>query len=380
MAGIYLHIPFCKQACTYCNFHFSTLLKTKEEVLKAIQAEISLRRDFFPERTQIDSIYFGGGTPSLLKPEEVMVLIDEIARYYSISPAAEITLEANPDDLTPTYLSALKKGTPVNRFSIGVQSFFDEDLQYMHRAHRADEAKASIQRAQDAGFEHLSADLIYGTPGLSDDRWQQNLQILFDLGVPHISCYALTVEDKTLLADQVRKQKESAPDEEQTARQFSKLLEAMKGNSYTHYEISNFCREPHFAIHNTNYWKGIPYLGIGPSAHSFDGEKRYWNIANNALYAKKILSGETAFEFEVLSDTERYNEFVMTGIRTMWGIDRQALRSRFGKVAEQHFLREISPFVSNQWVDEKEGIYILTDSGKLFCDFITEHVFMNDEF
>lgn len=379
MAGIYLHIPFCKQACTYCNFHFSTLLKTKEEVLKAMLTEIRLQQNFFPDKTIIDTIYFGGGTPSMLSTTEINGLLNELRKHFTIAEHPEITLEANPDDLSREYLTSLKKETAVNRFSIGVQSFFDEDLQYMHRAHNAAEAIHSIKYAQEIGFKNLSVDLIYGTPGMSNENWKKNLQTVFDLKVPHISCYALTVEEKTVLANQIKKHKIAAPEDELMAQQFSILLEEMNKHNYTHYEISNFCIEPHFAQHNTNYWKGIPYLGIGPSAHSYDGIKRYWNIANNALYTKQLFQNILANECEILSKTDAYNEYVMTSIRTIFGTHLSKIKEDFGDDYLKHFLLEISPFISNGWVKETDGIYILTNSGKLFCDYITENLFLSNE-
>jgi oxygen-independent coproporphyrinogen-3 oxidase len=376
MAGIYIHIPFCRQACTYCNFHFSTLLKNKKEVMDAMLKEIALQQHYFPEKTVIDTIYFGGGTPSLLTTEEINSIIKEIEKHHAVSENAEITLEANPDDLSDAFLSALRKETTINRLSIGVQSFFDEDLQYMNRAHNASDARSCIQLAKDAGFHNLSIDLIYGTPTMSNERWKENLDILFAMHVPHISCYAMTVEEKTPLADFIKKKKALPPGDEQTAQQFSVLLEEMKTHGYTQYEISNFCKEPHFVMHNTNYWKGIPYLGIGPSAHSYNGTQRSWNVSNNALYAKKIMKDEPANEYEVLSITEKYNEYVMTSLRTMWGVDVNYILQHFGEDFQKHFLLEVSPFISNKWVNESGTIYTLTDSGKLFCDYITEHLFV----
>ena len=379
MAGIYLHIPFCKQACTYCNFHFSTLLKYKEDVLKAMLLEISQQAHFFPDKTSIDTIYFGGGTPSLLSAAEINEFIHQLQKYFSFSENPEITLEANPDDLSKSYLSMLKKETPVNRFSIGVQSFFDEDLQYMNRAHCADDAINSIQYAQEIGFENLSVDLIYGTPTMNNERWKKNLQTVFDLHIPHLSCYALTVEEKTILATQIKQKKSNAPSDELMAQQFTILVEAMKLHGYTHYEISNFCKEPHFARHNTNYWKGIPYLGIGAAAHSFDGIKRYWNISNNTVYVNSILNNKPARESEVLSTTDAYNEYVMTSIRTIFGTDTSKIKQDFGVEYVQHFLVEISPFIENNWVVKSDTIYTLNDSGKLFCDYITENLFLSNE-
>lgn len=375
MAGIYLHIPFCRQACTYCNFHFSTLLNYKDEVLKAMLLEIQKQQDFFTDKTVIDTIYFGGGTPSVLTTDEINFLTNALYRYFSISENPEITLEANPDDLSESYLSLLKSQTKINRLSIGVQSFIEEDLRYMNRVHSADDALKSIKNAQDVGFHNLSVDLIYGTPTMNIEQWQTNLAKVFNLHIPHISCYALTVEEKTELAALIKKNKKEAPDEEQIAQQFSILTEQMRAYNYIHYEISNFGIEGHFARHNSNYWKGIPYLGIGPSAHSYNGETRFWNISNNALYIKKMNNDESVAESEFLTETDRYNEYIMTGIRTIYGIDSSKLKNDFNESFLQHFLLEISPFISNRWVLETNGIYTLTDSGKLFCDYITEQLF-----
>lgn len=379
MAGIYLHIPFCRQACTYCNFHFSTLLKTKHEVLNAMLEEIAMQRHFLGDKTVIETIYFGGGTPSLLSTREVNAFLQAIQKNFTVSEHPEITLEANPDDLSKAYLTSLKQETAINRFSIGIQSFFDADLQYMHRAHNAAEAIHSVKNAQDIGFENLSVDLIYGTPTMSDECWEKNLQTVFDLHIPHVSCYALTVEDKTVLSSQINRNKTEAPSDERMVQQFSILQREMKMHAYTHYEISNFCREPQFARHNSNYWKGVPYLGIGPSAHSYDGESRFWNISNNAIYAKKILQRETANEREILSKTDRYNEYVMTNIRTISGVDAQHIATVFGDAFLQHFLFEIAPFEDNKWVMQEGETYRLSDSGKLFCDYITENLFLTEE-
>ena len=379
MAGIYLHIPFCKQACSYCNFHFSTLLTNKNEVLHAMLHEIELQRCFFPTTTKIETIYFGGGTPSLLTVDEINLFLEKITDVFTIADEMEITLEANPDDLTTDYLKQLKNKTAINRLSIGVQSFLEEDLVYMNRAHNAQEAINCIRLAKATGFDNLSVDLIYGTPSLSNEQWRKNLDILFELGITHVSSYALTVEEKTALHHSIKNKKTSAPDDEKTARQFTMLMKNMQQHNYTHYEISNFCKEPHFAKHNTNYWKGISYLGIGPSAHSFDGIKRYWNIANNTLYAKKIKQNELANESEILSITDKYNEYVMTSIRTIFGVDIHKIKADFGDAISSHFLMEIAPFIDNKWIANTNEIYTLTNSGKLFCDYITEHLFLENE-
>ncbi|MFN8263339.1 MAG: radical SAM family heme chaperone HemW [Chitinophagales bacterium] len=378
MAGIYLHIPFCKQACSYCNFHFSTLLKYKEDVLQAMLLEIARQQDFFIEKTNINTIYFGGGTPSILSAGDINRLLAQIHKYFDVQVDAEITLEANPDDLTLEYLLALKKETPINRFSIGIQSFVDADLQYMHRAHNAAQAKACVEHAQHVGFHNLSVDLIYGTPTLNATQCLQNIQTVIDLQVPHVSCYALTVEEKTELASLIKKRKKEAPTDEAMTAQFDILTAQMRAHHYIHYEISNFGKEGHFAQHNTNYWKGIPYLGIGPSAHSFDGQKRYWNIANNAIYLKKIKTNEAHFDSELLTETDKYNEYIMTSIRTIFGVDIRKLQHDFEEKYVQHFLREIKLFKTKNWIEENNGIYRLTDKGKLFCDHISAHLFIEN--
>jgi oxygen-independent coproporphyrinogen-3 oxidase len=378
MAGIYLHIPFCKQACSYCNFHFSTLLINKNDVLKAMLHEIEMQHNFFPSSTKIETIYFGGGTPSLLSVDEINAFTDKIKTIFEVAAFAEITLEANPDDLTNDYLIQLKNNTSINRLSIGVQSFLEEDLLYMNRAHNAQEAIDCIRLAKQNEFHNLSVDLIYGTPSLTNEQWQKNLNILVELDIAHVSCYALTIEEKTSLHHSIKNKKTVAPDDEKTAQQFSILIDKMQQHNYTHYEISNFCKEPHFAKHNTNYWKGISYLGIGPSAHSFDGIERYWNITNNAIYAKKILNNQFANESEILSKTDSYNEYVMISIRTIFGVDLIKIKQDFGDDFHLHFLFEISPFIDNKWIAVNNEIYTLTNSGKLFCDYITANLFLEN--
>lgn len=379
MAGIYLHIPFCKQACSYCNFHFSTLLVNKNDVIKAMLHEIELQRNFFPTSTKIETIYFGGGTPSLLTVDEISSFINKIKDLFNVDEQAEITLEANPDDLTNDYLGQLKNKTRINRLSIGVQSFLKEDLLYMNRAHNAQEAIDCIRLAKQHGFHNLSVDLIYGTPSLTNEQWQKNLDFLVDLDIAHVSCYALTIEEKTSLHHSIKNKKAIAPNDEKTAQQFSILMDKMQQHKYTHYEISNFCKEPHFAKHNTNYWKGISYLGIGPSAHSFDGKKRCWNITNNTKYVKKIMLNKLANESEFLSKTDNYNEYVMISIRTIFGVDLSKIKQDFGDDFHHHFLFEISPFIDNKWIVNTNEIYTLTNSGKLFCDYITTHLFIENE-
>jgi oxygen-independent coproporphyrinogen-3 oxidase len=336
---IYIHIPFCKQKCSYCNFHFSTSLQFKDEMLAAIKREIFLRKDELQDKT-LQSLYFGGGTPSILSGDEIKALIDEVLQYFDFAKDIEITLEANPDDLNKQFLKGLSN-SPVNRLSIGTQSFFDEDLKLMNRAHNASEAEGSIKRAQDFGFENLSIDLIYGSPSSGFEIWKENLNKTIALDVPHVSSYALTVEPKTALNDWIQKGKVSNPREEEQNKEFYYLSDFLKDRGFQHYEISNFAKPGFYSRHNSAYWKYKEYLGIGPSAHSYDGNKlRSWNIANNQQYIKKISSHLLAKETEVLSEEDQFNEMMMIGLRTIWGVDLNHLKNKFsGKIIE-HFQNE----------------------------------------
>lgn len=374
MAGIYLHIPFCKQACHYCNFHFSTSRTRQSEMVAMLCREIALRTDYLPTR-QLDTIYLGGGTPSILTPDELNQLFDTVQAHYRVAPDAEVTLEANPDDLTPEKIRAIRD-TPVNRFSIGVQSFFEEDLRFMNRAHRAQEAFDCIERAQAAGFSDLTIDLIYGSPTTTNERWVQNLEYAFAMGIPHLSCYCLTVEPKTALDHFVRQGKVAPVDEARASRQFELLLERSEPAGYEQYEISNFAKNERYARHNTAYWLGEPYLGIGPAAHSFDGQSRQWNLANNALYLKAMEKAEDAFphdlfEREELSPDMRYNEYIMTGLRTKWGIDTEQLSPMY----REHLKREMIRHIRAGYVVVEDTAYRLTPAGKLLADRIAADVF-----
>ncbi|WP_079643793.1 radical SAM family heme chaperone HemW [Sphingobacterium nematocida] len=375
---IYFHIPFCKQACHYCDFHFSTSLKYKEEMLFALGKELALRLNYLDNK-KITSIYFGGGTPSILNESDIQRLIDQVAQHYDIDPEAEITLEANPDDLTAQKTKALKT-TSINRFSIGIQSFFEEDLIWMNRAHNAQEADACIKRVQDVGFENITCDLIYGYPLLSNEKWQANMDKLLSLSVPHISSYAMTVENKTALAHQIKTGKTPAILEEQAEEQMNMLIDTLTGNGYEHYEISNFAKKDHYAKHNTNYWKGKHYLGIGPSAHSYNSDSRSWNIANNAKYIAAIQEGNVNQEIETLTLNDRYNEYTMTSLRTMWGIDPHKIQQLFGTDYQSHLLREIQPFLEQEKIQlDQDGCYKLSNKGKLFADLIASELFLIDK-
>jgi oxygen-independent coproporphyrinogen III oxidase len=372
MSGIYIHIPFCKQACHYCNFHFSTSMKYKDEMINSILKEIELQKDYL-QGDSIQTIYFGGGTPSLLTADEILRIIEQIQRFHHIEANAEITLEANPDDLTKEKIKTLRQ-TPINRFSIGIQSFHASDLTYMNRAHNAIEALNCIKNAQDLGFDNLTIDLIYGTPTMNDDLWQANLDIAFGLDIPHISSYALTVEPNTALDHFVKKGKAQSVDDEQAARQFLMLMSNMEKNGFDHYEISNFAKPNHYAVHNSNYWKGLSYLGLGPSAHSFNGHSRQWNVAHNMQYIQSIGNEKVPFEVEILSADDQYNEYVMTGLRTIWGIDMKKIKA-FGTKYEALIVQKSPTFIDLGLMEIKDNQYALTKLGKLQADGIASDLF-----
>lgn len=372
MAGIYIHIPFCKQACHYCDFHFSTSPKYKDELVQALVTEIKLQKSFLNGET-VETIYFGGGTPSVLAADEIHLLINTITELHTVASDAEITLEANPDDLDVAKVKAFKQ-TDVNRFSIGIQSFFDEDLVWMNRAHRARESETAVKRVQDAGFENITADLIYGYPLLTDTKWKQNLDRIFELSIPHISAYSMTVEPQTALAAFISKKKQPPMNDQQSAAQFMVLMQAMAEHGFEHYEISNFALPGKYSKHNSNYWQGVKYLGIGPSAHSYNGEVRQWNIANNAKYTKAIISGKIPAETETLTENNRLNEYIMTSIRTMWGLDLNRLNA-IAKGASDQLQIEAREFFDKEWIIEKDGIIYLTAAGKLYADNIAAGLF-----
>ncbi|NIF07037.1 radical SAM family heme chaperone HemW [Chryseobacterium sp. Tr-659] len=337
---IYIHIPFCKQKCSYCNFHFSTSLNFKDEMLRAMKTELMLRKDELQNRT-LKTLYFGGGTPSILSVDEISSLIDETLHHFSFEKDIEITLEANPDDLDKNFLKQLA-GTPVNRLSIGTQSFFEEDLKLMNRAHSASDAESSIKRAQDFGFENLSIDLIYGSPTSNLEIWKENLNKTIALEVPHISSYALTVEPKTALENWISKGKIKSPKEDEQNREFYYLSDFLKDNGFEHYEVSNFAKPGFYSRHNSAYWKYQEYLGIGPSAHSYNGfDVRSWNVANNQQYIKKLNDKLLAKEEEILSQEDQFNEMIMIGLRTIWGVDLKSLKNKFSDRMLEHFQTEI---------------------------------------
>jgi oxygen-independent coproporphyrinogen-3 oxidase len=376
MAGIYIHIPFCKQACHYCDFHFSTSLKYKDEMILAIIKELDIQKEYLANQT-VETIYFGGGTPSLLSGDEVSVIIEAIQTRFKLSDFPEITLEANPDDLDLQKLRAFKN-TLINRFSIGVQSFFDEDLKWMNRAHQANEAESAIKRAQDFGFENITIDLIYGFPLLSDQKWEENITKAIDFQIPHISSYGLTVEPKTALARFIQTEKQVPLDEGQNAHQFQMLMQTLASAGFDHYEISNFAKPNHYSKHNTNYWKGVHYLGIGPSAHSFNGKSRQWNLPNNAKYLADLALSKIPFEMEILSLNDQFNEYIMTSLRTMWGIDLNKVALDFDPIMKTKLLASADKYLSKDWVALTDNKLILTPKGKLYADLIASELFITE--
>ena len=372
MSGIYIHIPFCKQACYYCDFHFSTSLKKKEDMLEAIAKELVLRKSEISN--QVTTIYFGGGTPSLLSEEEINRIVELLDEHYDLVDDPEITLEANPDDLTHEKIAALAHSR-VNRLSIGVQSFFDQDLRYMNRAHNADEARRSMEQAI-KHFSNISIDLIYGLPHLSEESWKRNLAYAFELGVQHISSYALTVEPKTALDHFIKSGKYQAPVDALTEKHFKILQEETKKQGYVQYEISNFGREGFFSKHNTSYWKGVNYLGIGPSAHSYDGLHRSWNIANNAKYISAIKNNLLPLEKELLSPEDSTNEAIMTGLRTIWGVSLEEIVNRHGEKFKEEILFQAEKYLEKGILYKEQEHLFLRPESYFLADGISADLFL----
>lgn len=374
MSGIYIHIPFCKQACHYCDFHFSTSLKNKEVLVKSILTEIDTRINYLPNKT-IETIYFGGGTPSLLSEKETFLILEKIYKLYNVSNNAEITIECNPDDLSDEKLKELKR-LEINRLSIGLQSFDEEELVWMNRAHTAKESESSVKRAQDRGFENITIDLIYGSKFSNLTNWKKTLDKAIALNVPHISSYNLTIEEKTKLGHDFKVKKEIAIDDEKSSELFLEMIDRLEKNNFIHYEISNFGKEGFFSKHNSNYWKGEHYIGLGPSAHSFDGASRQWNVSNNNSYIKHIEEkSNNYFEKEILTETERFNEYILTSLRTIWGIDLNYLKTNFNSDFVKTFSNQIQKYIKQETVLIKDSTYTLTEKGKLLADKIASELF-----
>ena len=373
LAGIYIHIPFCKQACFYCDFHFSTSLKKKDELITGLIKEIEIRKEEL-NNSIIETIYFGGGTPSLLSTNEIEILVDAVYKNHSVVAFPEITLEANPDDLSKEKIIELS-GSPVNRLSIGVQSFFEQDLKLMNRAHNSKEAKESLSLAI-RHFDNISVDLIYGIPDCTNEQWRENIQTALSFGVPHISSYALTVEPKTALASFIKKGIIKNVDDEKSQEQFLILIDELEKAGFVHYETSSFGKEGFFSKNNSSYWLGKSYLGIGPSAHSFDGKQRSWNVRNNNIYIKVIQQNQLPIERETLSNRDRYNEYIMTGLRTIWGVSLEKINRDFGHKYVTYLEDQSKKYIEQELLYIENGILITTKKGKFLSDGIASDLFM----
>lgn len=382
MAGIYIHIPFCKQACHYCDFHFSTSMKRKEEIVLALAKEIRMRKNEISET--VETIYFGGGTPSVLTLEEIQFLIEEVYKHFKVAELPEITLEANPDDLSETRIIELANSR-INRLSIGIQSFFEDDLQLMNRAHNSAEAKKSLEIAT-RYFDNISIDLIYGMPDsiqngeqakqMSTEKWRENIKTALSFGIPHISSYALTVEPKTALKKLIQTGKIAAPKDDVAQEHFQILVDILQENGFIHYELSNFGKENYFSKNNSAYWLGKKYIGIGPSAHSYDGISRSWNMANNIVYLKSLEENKLPSEKEILTLTDQYNEYVMTGLRTIWGISLKRIQTEFGEKYLKYLVDQSQKFILDDLLFIENDVLKATKKGKFLADGIASDLFL----
>lgn len=375
MSGIYLHIPYCKQKCHYCNFYSFASSLYRNDFVDALLVEIEFRKDYLSDKN-INTIYFGGGTPSMLTVDEINRIIKKISDTFTVNPEAEITLEANPDDLTLDKLKALKNETAVNRLSMGVQSFFTENLVYLNRLHDGNQALKSIELALKTGFTNMTIDLIYGIPTLTEKNWNKNLDIFFSYNLPHLSSYSLTVEPKTALSTLIRKGKMQNVDEEKSIAHFQILLEKTAENSFVNYEISNFAKEGFYSKHNSIYWLGGHYVGFGPSAHSFNGTSRQWNVSNMKKYIEAKHLENVVEEEEILSKAQQFNEYVMTSLRTSWGCNTEHIDNVFGRKYSKLLKENIKPFINKKKVKKVGNTYFLTDFGKLFADGIASDLFL----
>ncbi len=374
MAGIYFHIPFCRQACHYCDFHFSTQTKSMDEMVKALMRETQARAQYLEGET-IETIYFGGGTPSLLPTDDINRILDAVYTYYPVSNDAEITLEANPDDLT--YLKILELArSPVNRLSIGIQSFRNQDLMWMNRAHNASQADFAVKCAQDRGFNNITIDLIYSIPGMSDRDWLDNIRKAVDLNVQHISAYSLTIEPKTVFGHQWAKQELHAVDDAVSSGHFLTLVHELTRSGFKQYEVSNFCLPGMESKHNSAYWKGKKYVGVGPSAHSFNGDSRQWNVSNNARYTQGWLNGTPHFDVEQLDQRTKCNEYLMTRLRTTWGVNLNVVRSEYGVDLLSNEKESIAQWVEEGLMIVDNNTITLTTEGLLKADRIASDLFI----
>jgi oxygen-independent coproporphyrinogen-3 oxidase len=373
MSGIYIHIPFCRKACYYCNFHFSTQTQHLDSFVEALVKEIAIQKNYLT--TPIETLYFGGGTPSLLSEAQIELIVNSVHTHFTIADNVEFTLEANPDDISLTKTSAWSN-LGINRLSIGIQSFQASALAWMNRAHSTKQSHEAIENAKAAGIHNISTDLIYGTPHLSDEELLKDIEILNNYAIPHISCYALTVEEKTALHNMIQKQKIENVDTEKQARHFGMVVEKLNALHFEHYEISNFAKPGHRSKHNSNYWKGIPYLGLGPSAHSFNTGSRQWNIANNHLYIQSISQGKVPFEVETLDMASRYNEYMMISLRLLEGVQMTAIQQQFGDAFVAHTNAVLLQFILNGKIEKTEAGFTIAKHARFLADGIASDFFI----
>lgn len=373
MAGIYFHIPFCNSKCSYCGFYSIASQKQRTGFVEALKRETVARKSYLRSHP-VSTIYFGGGTPSLLSVEEIRSLLDLVSVHYDLLPDSEITLEANPDTLSFEYLDALRRAG-VNRLSIGIQSFFDDDLKYLGRRHDSAHAKRCLAWAKDAGFDNLTIDLIYGLPTSDAAQWDRNLDCFFDLGIPHLSAYALTLEPNAILPKQIELGEALPVDEEDAIRDYGILCRRAQENGFLHYEISNFCRPCHLSRHNTSYWNRTPYIGIGPSAHSFDGASRQWNLSHMERYIREAGLSDEAFEREELTKEQAYDEYVMLKLRTIWGIDLKWMQREMGERFSDFCQKKAKPLVAQGKITQTREFLYLNDTQMLYADGVAEALF-----
>lgn len=376
MSGIYIHIPFCRHKCIYCNFYSLASTRYMDKISGAINAELLQRKEYLGAQ-KIETIYFGGGTPSMLEISDIESIVKTIYSLFKVASDAEITLEANPDDLSPSKLKALKN-MGINRLSIGIQSFREEDLVFLSRTHSSEQVFRCINDSQQAGFSNLSIDLIYGIPTLTEDGWKENLEKAFAFGIPHISAYSLTVEEKTPLEAMILKGKMKPVDENLSLAHYHILTKLTRQQGYEQYEISNFCLPGAYSRHNTAYWQGKHYLGAGPSAHSYNGASRSWNVANLVKYIETANSGNVEHDQEILNQTTLFNEFIMTSLRTIWGCDLVSAKKKFGAEKAEHLLLNATPFIESKQMIYSQGKLILTPEGRLFSDGISSTLFEDE--
>ncbi|HBS85652.1 MAG: hypothetical protein A2W91_14185 [Bacteroidetes bacterium GWF2_38_335] len=377
MAGIYIHIPFCKQRCHYCDFHSSDSMAEKTRLIECISLELKNRNKYLGNEP-VETIYFGGGTPSVLNKEELSMILEAVRSNYNVIQNPEITIELNPDDLSVDYFLMLRK-LSFNRVSIGIQSFSDDLLKLMRRRHNADQGVRGVLDAQKAGFDNISIDLIYGVPGLTGELWEQTLEKTISLNVQHISAYHLTIERGTVFSAMNRKGQLKIVKESDSVSQFHELVEYCEKNGFIQYEISNFGKEGFFSIHNSNYWKQKKYLGVGPSAHSFDLESRQWNVSDNKIYIEKSLNGEIYHEKEILTEVDRINEYLMTSLRTMYGVEKDYVEKNFGKEYAEKIYYGVQKYIQGEYAEFKNGRLTLTKKGKFISDRIITELFVSND-